>query len=87
MRGWFYFRLQFLSVVFKFSVDRGKAMEQVVIWELRRRGNQIYFLKNGYECDFVAVSKSGGITGVIVLKKMFLGSIHPLLYKIRPEVD
>ena len=53
------------SVVFKFSADRGKAMEQVVFWELRRRGNQIYFLKNGYECDFVTVSKSGGITGVI----------------------
>ncbi len=29
------------SVVFKFSADRGKAMEQVVFWELRRRGNQI----------------------------------------------
>ena len=53
------------SVVFKFSADRGKAMEQVVFWELRRRGNQIFFLKNGYECDFVTVSKSGGITGVI----------------------
>jgi len=33
------------SVVFKFSADRGKAMEQVVFRELRRRGKQFYFLK------------------------------------------
>jgi len=53
------------SVVFKFSSDRGKAMEQVVFWELRRRGMQFFFLKNGYECDFVAISGSGRITNVI----------------------
>ncbi|MDL1963507.1 MAG: ATP-binding protein [Deltaproteobacteria bacterium] len=53
------------SVVFKFSADRGKAMEQVVFWELRRRGKQFYFLKNGYECDFITVSRSGMITDVI----------------------
>ena len=40
-------------------------MEQVVFWELRRRGEQVFFLKNGYECDFVTVSKAGGITDVI----------------------
>lgn len=53
------------SVIFKFSADRGKAMEQVVFWELRRRKEQIFFLKNGYECDFVTVSKTGRITDVI----------------------
>ena len=53
------------SVVFKFSADRGKAMEQVIFWELRRRGKHFYFLKNGYECDFITVSRSGGISDVI----------------------
>ncbi len=53
------------SVVFRFSADRGKAMEQVVFWELRRRGKQFFFLKNGYECDFVTISRSGRITDVI----------------------
>ena len=53
------------SVVFKFSDDRGKAMEQVVFWELRRRGEQFFFSKNGYECDFVMLSRSGNITDII----------------------
>ena len=53
------------SVVFKFSDDRGKAMEQVVFWELRRRGKQFLFSKNGYECDFVVVSRSGDVTDII----------------------
>jgi hypothetical protein len=53
------------SVVFKFSADRGKAMEQLVFWELRRRGRQFYFLKNRYECDFITVSRSGEIGDVI----------------------
>ena len=53
------------SLIFKFSEDKGKAMEQIVFWELRRRGNQIFFLKNGYECDFVTVAKFGEITNII----------------------
>ena len=53
------------SVVFKFSDDRGKAMEQVVFWELRRRGKQFFFSKNGFECDFVTVSRAGDVTDII----------------------
>jgi len=53
------------SVVFKFSDDRGKAMEQVVFWELRRRGKQFFFSKNGFECDFVTVSTAGDVTDII----------------------
>jgi len=40
-------------------------MEQIVFWELRRRGAQFFFLKNGYEFDFVTVSNSGKINDVI----------------------
>ena len=53
------------SVVFKFSDDRRKAMEQVVFWELRRRRKQFFFSKNGYECDFVVVSRTGDVTNII----------------------
>lgn len=53
------------SVVFKFSDDRGKAMEQVVFWELRRRGKQFFFSKNGYKCDFVTMSRAGDVADII----------------------
>jgi predicted AAA+ superfamily ATPase len=52
------------AVIFKFSADRGKAMEQVVFRELRRRGLQLFFLKNGFECDFAALSPSGRISAL-----------------------
>lgn len=41
------------AVNFRFSDDKGKAMEQVVFLELKRRGKEIYFYKDRYECDFV----------------------------------
>jgi predicted AAA+ superfamily ATPase len=41
------------AVSFKFSEDTGKAIEQVVFLELKRRGREIYFYKEKYECDFV----------------------------------
>ena len=47
------------AVIFQFSADTGKAMEQAVFWELKRRKNAIYFMKNGFECDFITVSASG----------------------------
>lgn len=41
------------SVIFKFSSDIGKSMEQVVYWELRRQDYDVFFYKNSYECDFL----------------------------------
>ena len=41
------------AVSFKFSDDRGNAMEQAVFLELRRKGKEIYFYKERYECDFI----------------------------------
>ena len=44
------------AIRFRFSEDRGKAMEQVVYWQLMRnkkKGSSISFFKNGYECDFI----------------------------------
>ena len=55
------------AVVFQFSADTGKAMEQAVFWELKRRKDAIYFLKNGFECDFITVS-AGGIKNIIQVR-------------------
>ena len=38
---------------FKFSDDTGKALEQVVFLELKRREQEIYFFKEKSECDFI----------------------------------
>jgi hypothetical protein len=38
---------------YKFSDDTGKAMEQTVFLELRRREKDIYFFKEKSECDFI----------------------------------
>ena len=41
------------AMVFKFSADTGKALEQAVFWELIRRGHTVFFYKDGFECDFL----------------------------------
>lgn len=37
-----------------FFEDRGKLLENLVFAHLRAQTDEIYFLKNGWECDFVA---------------------------------
>jgi uncharacterized protein len=41
------------AVNFRFSDDKGKAVEQAVFLELRRMGKEIYFFRERYECDFI----------------------------------
>lgn len=53
------------ALVYKFTEDRGKAVEQIVYWELKRRVDQILFIKNGFECDFVTMSASGHARNLI----------------------
>ena len=38
---------------YKFSQDTGKALEQTVFLELKRREKEIYYFKDKSECDFV----------------------------------
>lgn len=38
---------------YKFSDDTGKALEQIVFLELKRREKDIYFFKEKSECDFI----------------------------------
>lgn len=45
------------AVTFRFTDDFGKALEQLVFLELKRRGKEIYFYKNRSECDFIIKEK------------------------------
>jgi len=41
------------AISFTFSGDKGKAIEQAVFLEIKRRGGEVYFYKEKYECDFL----------------------------------
>jgi len=41
------------AISFRFSEDQGRALENIVHNELRRRGKEIYFHKQKHECDFI----------------------------------
>ncbi len=43
---------------FSFSEDRGPLLENLVFTKLRQDAEEIHFLKNGYECDFVITTRS-----------------------------
>ncbi|MDO9577434.1 MAG: DUF4143 domain-containing protein [Candidatus Cloacimonadales bacterium] len=47
------------AVSFSYSDDWGKLLENQVYLELRRRYPEIYYLKNGFECNFVCLSADG----------------------------
>jgi predicted AAA+ superfamily ATPase len=49
---------------FKFSDDTGKALEQAVFLELKRREKDIYYFKDKSECDFI-VKQGFDITAAI----------------------
>lgn len=44
---------------FSFSEDRGQLLENLVFTKLRKDAEEIHFLKNGYECDFVFSTRAG----------------------------
>ena len=41
------------TVSFRFSKDSGRLLENIVLVELKRRGKDVYYFRNGYECDFL----------------------------------
>ena len=41
------------AIRYTFSEDRGKLLENLVFTGIRNATEAIFFLKNGYECDFV----------------------------------
>lgn len=52
------------AISYRFSEDRGKALEQAVFLELRRRRHELFFFKGKAECDFV-VKQSAQVTAAI----------------------
>ncbi|RMD86192.1 MAG: ATP-binding protein [Candidatus Dadabacteria bacterium] len=45
------------AVAFKVSKDLGRLYENAVFVELKRRGKEVYYWKNKYECDFLVKEK------------------------------
>jgi hypothetical protein len=41
------------AISYRFSEDRGKALEQAIYLELRRRGRDLFFYRGKGKCDFV----------------------------------
>jgi uncharacterized protein len=52
------------AVAFRFSDDKGRLLENLVLIELLRRGNAVYFFKNPKECDFITEDR-GTVTGAL----------------------
>lgn len=55
------------SLIYRFTADKGKAVEQIVYWELQRKYADagFFFMKNGFECDFITQSANGQIKRAI----------------------
>ena len=58
------------AVSFKFSKDEGKLIENLVFIELKRRGEQIYYHRKNYECDFLVSRKNKILLAIQVTKKL-----------------
>jgi len=43
------------AIQYAFSEDRGKHLENLVFAAIRSTTEEIFFLKNGFECDFVVL--------------------------------
>ncbi len=54
------------SVSFKFSKDEGKLAENLVFIELKRRGEDAYYWKNGSDVDFVIKGRDNLLTALNV---------------------
>ncbi len=47
------------GVTFKFSKDYGKLLENVVLLELHKKNEKVFFYKGKKECDFIVLTESG----------------------------
>jgi predicted AAA+ superfamily ATPase len=54
------------AVAFSFSPDRGRLLENTVSIELRRRGMEIYYFREKYECDFLIKKKNAIVQAIQV---------------------
>jgi predicted AAA+ superfamily ATPase len=58
------------SVSFKFSDDLGGLLENLAYIDLKRRGEQIYYHRKNFECDFLIVRKNKVCFAIQVTKKL-----------------
>lgn len=49
---------------FRFSDDRGRMLENLVLVELKRRGNECYYWKGKKECDFVVMERGRAVSAI-----------------------
>jgi predicted AAA+ superfamily ATPase len=54
------------AVSFKFSKDKGKLVENLVLIELKRRGEEVYYWTNKGEIDFIIKNKDQTLTAINV---------------------
>ncbi len=59
------------AVSFKFSDDVGRAFENIVYIELKRRKKEVYYCKSKYECDFIINEKNKIVNAVQVCYKPY----------------
>lgn len=50
--------------------DRGKILENFVFLEYRKRGHQLYYHKNQYECDFLIIEKNNPTIAIQVTESL-----------------
>lgn len=55
---------------FHFSPDRGRALENIVFLELKRRGKMVYYYNKHGECDFVVKDGSRVINAIQVCERL-----------------
>ena len=52
------------------SQDRGKLLENMVFIELTRRNSNVFYAKNGFECDFIIADRAGKDTAIQVVYEL-----------------
>lgn len=56
--------------------DRGKLLENIVFQHLRRKKFEIYFLKNGWECDFIFINDKNQIGLIQVVDELNIDNVE-----------
>lgn len=58
------------ATAFYFSADRGRLLENLVYIELKRRGKNLYYFKDKFECDFLIQEKNNIVQALQVTRKI-----------------
>ncbi len=56
----------FNAVSFNFSDNRGKQLENIVLLELKRKGNEVYYFIDKNECDFICIYRNKIVSAIQV---------------------